>query len=170
MSVNPISVCSRAVLAAMMLLVAIVGSALPALPQASPFGLLAGSWRGSGTFSPLNEARERVVCRVTYTLSGGRLEQVLDCAGADYRIAATGNFTISGADLSGNWKETNFNLSGRAFGSTSADRIYVRIDSSEFQARMTIVVSNASTHTVDIQQFDPGTGRYSHMASITFRR
>lgn len=147
-------------------------AALPSLSvaQARPFSMLEGDWRGSGVVSPRGQSRERVVCRLSYNLSGDSLNQTLDCAGADYRITATGKFTINGDRVSGTWRETQFGFGGGAVGSIRGDRIFVRISGDRFQGRMSIQVPNRSRHTVDITHFDPGSGQYTEMASINFRR
>lgn len=135
----------------------------------NPFSQLAGAWRGSGTVSPLGSHAERVLCRVSYDVSGNDTHQTMDCAGTDYRIIVSADLTVSGGKLSGRWSESNFGVSGRVGGIAKGNTIYVRISSEQFSGRMTIK-AQGNRHTVHISQFDAGSGRYSHMASITLRR
>jgi len=144
------------------------------LPSAShaepnPFAQLAGAWRGSGTLSPLGAQSERMLCRVNYKVSGNTAHQTLDCAGTDYRILVNSDLKFDGETLSGNWTEQSFGVSGVVGGIAKGDTIYVRITSESFNGRMTIKTA-AGSQSVDITQFDAGSGRYSQLASVTLRR
>ncbi len=154
-----------------LVLAGFMASALPAPAKADPnaFAALAGSWRGSGVVSPPGTQKERVLCRVTYTLSGSDVRQSMDCAGADYKISVTSDLKISQDSISGKWQETTYGIGGGVSGLARGNQIFVRISSQSFQGRMSIKVGG-DTHTVDITQFDPGSGQYTHMASITLRR
>lgn len=144
---------------------------LPAPVHADPnaFAALAGSWRGSGVVSPTGTQKERVLCRVTYTLSGSDMRQTMDCAGTDYKISVTSDLKIKQDAISGKWQETTYGIGGGVSGLARGNQIFIRISSQNFQGRMSIKVGGDS-HTVDITQFDPGSGQYTHMASITLRR
>lgn len=157
--------------ALIILATALTALSVPAASQAdsNPFVQLAGSWRGSGTVSPLGAEKERVLCRVSYKVAASEVHQVLECASSDYRITVNSDINVDGEQLSGKWSESNFGLGGGISGLAKGDTIFVRINGEKFQGRMTIKVESEA-HTVDISQFDSGNGRYSHMASMTLRR
>lgn len=140
-----------------------------AVADPNPFSRLNGSWRGSGQVSPLGGASERVLCRVSYRVSGSKVSQSINCAGADYRINASGDITVSGGKLSGSWREQVYGVGGGVSGTAKGNSIFARISSDKFNGRMSIKAAG-SRHTVSITQFDPGSGKYTPMASITLRR
>jgi hypothetical protein len=137
---------------------------------ANPFVTLAGSWRGSGKVSPVGGVMERVNCRVGYQVSGSSVTQTINCAGTDYRISAVGNMTYSGGRITGFWRESNYGVGGSIRGTAKGGGAYIRISSDAFNGRMVIKVGGRSSHSVTITQFDPGSGRYIPLASMTLRR
>lgn len=137
--------------------------------QANPFAVMAGNWQGSGTLEPIEGSKERVICRVSYVVSGTSISQTINCAGTDYRIAATGNYSYSDGKLSGNWSEATYGASGSASGTISGNTVFVRINGEKFTGRMKFNLSG-SAHSVEIVQFNPGNGKYSTVADVSLRR
>ena len=70
---------------------------------------LNGAWRGKGAVSPIGGSPEFVSCRIAYSIAAaGVINQVIACAGTDYKIEAMSQVTCEGNRLRGGWK------SGRA--------------------------------------------------------
>ncbi|MGD9867621.1 MAG: hypothetical protein AB7U38_06450 [Hyphomicrobiales bacterium] len=137
--------------------------------QANPFSVLAGNWQGSGTLEPMEGSKERVICRVNYSVSDSSINQSINCAGTDYRIDATGNFSYAEGKLSGHWSEANYGASGSATGTVTGSTVFVRINGDKFTGRMKFNLSGSS-HSVAIEQFNAGNGRYSTVADVSLRR
>lgn len=141
----------------------------PSLAAANAFEDLDGAWKGSGTFSPLGGAPERVSCRVTYNVKGSSTKQSITCAGADYKVTINATINISGEKLSGNWSEATLGASGGVSGLAKGNTIMARIDGEKFTGRMNIKVAGAS-HTISITQFDAGSGKYRQVANLAMSR
>lgn len=136
----------------------------------NPFEDLKGSWRGGGTLSPLGGDQERVSCRATYNVSGSSTAQVLTCAGTDYKVTTSANLNVSGGgNISGSWSESLTGASGSVSGIAKSGSIHARLNGDKFSGRMSISVSGNS-HSINISQFDAGSGRYRPVANVSFRR
>jgi hypothetical protein len=120
-----------AVLAVSMMLLAAPGQA-----QTGPFANLAGAWSGSGRILIKDGGSESIRCRVTYTVAGAGLNQVLRCASDSYRFDLTTNVTASGSTLSGNWSETSRNVNGTLGGKINGGEIDALIEANGFSATL----------------------------------
>lgn len=92
------------------------------------FKKLNGSWSGGGSASFVSGERERLRCRARYTGSGARLGISLRCASASSSINLRGSLEGTGSRVGGSWSESQFGLSGSAFGSARGNRVRLRIN------------------------------------------
>ena len=101
----------------------------PALQAAevNPFKTLLGSWKGSGTFSLQDGARERISCNAYYTGGGSQLRLAILCQSSNNKIHMRGKLSYSGGQLSGSWEERTFHADGILKGKTSKNRLKMKI-------------------------------------------
>jgi hypothetical protein len=135
----------------------------------NPFDQLEGYWRGGGTMTPMNGKPEKVSCRVTYNVAGNAVTQTMNCAGTDYKVNTTSKFTYSGGKISGSWSESTYSASGGVSGTAKGNKVHARIAGDKFSGRMSISVSGKG-HTINIVQFDQGSGAYRPVANVSLRR
>jgi hypothetical protein len=158
----------KALPAATLMLVAFV--AAPAQSAAgNPFNQLNGYWSGGGTVNPLKGNAEKVSCRVTYRVEGSAVAQNMRCAGTDYKFDTSSNLTYQGGRISGSWNENTYSASGGVSGTASGNSVHARISGDKFSGRMSINVSG-KRHTINIVQFDKGSGAYRPVASVSLHR
>ena len=133
---------------------------------------LKGSWRGSGTVTPIGGQSERILCRVSYakTRGGHGLRQNINCAGTDYRIKASANVRCNGNSISGVWSENIANNTGRINGRLEGQRLRATFKGPNFEGRLSVNFSNRGRHGVTISQFAPAKGRYVPVAEISLRK
>jgi hypothetical protein len=162
------SLAAKALPTATLLLVALAASAADSA-SANPFEKLDGSWSGGGTVNPLKGKPERVSCRATYKVEGAAVAQTLRCAGADYKFDATSNLTYQAGTISGSWNEDNHAAAGDLSGTASGNSVRARISGDKFSGRLSINMSG-SRHTINIVQYDMGSGAYRPVASVSLHR
>ena len=145
-------------------------AALPAQSaSANPYGKLSGYWSGGGTVTPLKGNAEKVSCRATYKTEGASVTQNIRCTGVDHKFAASFNLTYKSGRISGSWSEALYAASGGVTGTASGSSIRARLSGNKFSGRMSINLSG-SRHTIDIVQFDKGSGAYRPVASLSLHR
>lgn len=112
---------------------AVVGAAVllaspPAL-AASPFGMLDGSWSGSGRAQFEGGQSESLRCNAYYTSSdsGRTLGLAIRCASASNKIEIRGRLFYRGGRVSGTWEERTFNASGTAAGRANDNQIVLSL-------------------------------------------
>lgn len=137
--------------------------------SANPFEKLNGYWSGGGTVNPIKGNAEKVSCRVTYKVSGSSVSQNMRCAGTDYKFSTSSNLTYSGGKISGSWSESTYAAAGGVSGTASGSAIRARITGDKFSGRMSINVSG-SRHTINIVQYDKGSGAYKPVATVSLHR
>jgi hypothetical protein len=150
-------------------LVADPASAASKSASGNPFDQLKGYWRGGGTMTPKNGKPEKVSCRVTYNVDGSAVTQTMNCAGTDYKVNTTSKFTYSGGKISGSWNESTYSATGGVSGTAKGNKVHARISGDKFSGRMSISVSGKG-HTINIVQFDQGSGAYKPVANVSLRR
>ncbi len=132
---------------------------------------LNGNWRGAGTVTPIGGQPERILCRISYTRTGGNgVRQTIRCAGTDYRIEASANVTCNGNRISGVWNENIASNTGRINGQLSGQRLRASFQGPNFKGRLSVSFANRGRHTVTISQFDPAKGRHVPVAEISLRK
>ncbi|VIO70778.1 hypothetical protein CI1B_33980 [Bradyrhizobium ivorense] len=102
---------------------------------------LAGAWSGAGSMKPKDGAWEKVRCKVAYgvTKPGRAFSLDLRCASDAYKMALSANIEQNGAQLSGNWFESEYRQGGKISGTATDDGlIEARIEGQTVAALVTI--------------------------------
>ncbi|KRP92137.1 hypothetical protein AOQ72_28435 [Bradyrhizobium yuanmingense] len=123
-----------------------IGAVCLALVGISPlcaepvFDSLAGAWSGIGTMKPSDGPREKVRCKVSYNVTrpGRSLTLDLRCASDAYKMVLSANIEQSGAELSGNWFESEYRQGGKVSGTNKDGLIEARIEGNTVAALVTI--------------------------------
>jgi len=115
-------------------------SAVPALAQTGPFGVLAGTWSGEGTITTSNGGSERIRCRAKYTVGeGGRaFQQALTCASDSYKFEISSNVETDGTRVTGTWSEATRGVSGNLSGRISGPNISATVEGAGFAAGVAV--------------------------------
>ncbi len=134
--------------------------------EATPFGQLAGSWRGSGQVRLEDGSSERLSCRGYYTQKATRSELSLSirCQSENNKIEMRSGLTYENGRVTGHWEERNFSVEGEVSGSASTNKLSLRFNG-QLTGSMSLSVSG-STHQVNITTGGPG----FRGVSITFSR
>jgi hypothetical protein len=139
-----------------MVMAAFVGTALmlsasAGYAQSRPFAGFDGAWSGNGTVSLSDGSSERIRCRANYKVDGSGLglKQNLRCASDSYKFDLSSDVTSQGDRISGNWSETNRNVSGSLQGTAGGGRIDVFVEAVGFSANLTLRTSG-NKQTVQI--------------------
>jgi hypothetical protein len=122
--------------------------------QSSPFAGFDGAWSGSGTVSLSDGSNEKLHCRAVYQLDGGGLvlKQTLRCASDSYKFDLTSDVTSHGDHITGNWMETNRNISGSLLGTAGNGKIDVKVESAAFTATLALrTTGNKQTVQINSQ-------------------
>jgi hypothetical protein len=151
-------------------------AASPAFAICSAQGLelmrnLAGSWRGKGAVTPIGGAPEFITCRISYSMGGADIiQQVIACAGSDYKIEASSRVTCEGNRLEGLFEENIAHSTGLVQGSIGGGHLTIEAESAIFKGIFNVTFQSASSHLVAITQFDSAKGRQVPIASIQLKR
>jgi len=138
-------------------------------PTGNPFDQLKGYWRGGGTVTPNDGKAEKVSCRVTYNVAGSNVSQTMRCAGTDYKINTSTKLTYKGGKISGSWNESTYDANGGVTGTAKGNTVHARISGDKFSGRMSINISGKG-HSINIAQFNEGSGTYRPVASVSLSR
>jgi hypothetical protein len=108
--------------------------------QSRPFAGFDGAWSGNGTVSLSDGSSERLRCRAVYQVdeTGLVLKQTLRCASDSYKFDLSSDVTSHGDHITGNWSETNRNISGSLLGTAGSGKIDVKVESAGFTATLTL--------------------------------
>jgi hypothetical protein len=119
--------------------------------QMRPFAGLDGAWSGSGTVSMSDGTSERLRCKANYKVdnTGLALKQILRCASDSYKFDLSSDVTSQGDRVSGQWSETNRNISGSLQGTAGSGKIDVMVEAPGFTASLTLRTSG-NKQTVQI--------------------
>jgi hypothetical protein len=138
-----------------------------AQPVAKPFEGMEGSWSGAGTVTLGSGDKERIRCRVNYTVNdaGNRVAQDLKCASDSYKFELEAEIIYSNGAVSGNWSERNMGTNGRISGTASPGQINALAESNTFAATFSMT-TRGDRHSVRI---DSKSKEISNV-TITLRR
>ena len=108
-----------------------------------PFAAMAGSWAGGGTISLTNDINEKLRCRAnhSYGQSNNSLALNIRCASDNYKIELTGNVVERRGQVSGQWKEVNYNAVGTIAGRVSGGRVTAVATSDKLTADLTVTTT-----------------------------
>jgi hypothetical protein len=130
-----------------------------------PIGKLAGRWAGGGTMVPTYGRNERFRCIITYAVGedASRVRQHLRCQSDETRFDAVTRLDIEDDQVTGVWADNVYSLTGTVRGRVTAKGFDIRLLSSFFQARMT-VVTTACEQSVKV--VPEGAGNMKEMAAV----
>jgi hypothetical protein len=108
-----------------------------------PFAAVAGTWSGGGTIDLTNDIHEKLRCRANYThgQSNNSLVLAIRCASDNYKFELTSNVVERGGQISGQWKETAYAVSGSISGRVNGGRITAAAKGDSFNAAITVNTS-----------------------------
>ena len=162
-----------------LILAAAAFAALPALPAAAictAQGLelmrnLNGAWRGKGAVTPIGGSPEFVSCRISYAMAAADvINQVIACAGTDYKLEASSQVTCNGNLLEGWFEERSGHSTGKVSGNISGNHLFIEADSPSFTGNFKVTFRGENDHLVAITQADHASGRQIPVASIKLTR
>jgi hypothetical protein len=104
------------------------------------FDNVAGSWSGSGWMKPSDGPRERVRCKVDYSVksAGQSVKLNLRCASDAYKMELSANIEQTGTTLSGNWFESQYRQGGKISGQNDNGLIEARVEGNTITALLTV--------------------------------
>jgi hypothetical protein len=128
-----------------------VALATPALPAGGMFLGLEGVWGGSGTVTYSSGTKERLRCRVQYTMAGSAdsVSQALRCASDSYNFQINAIYIHSNGTITGRWDEKYLEISGTITGHASEGLISGNLHGPGFLAAVE-VNTNGNSQTVTI--------------------
>ena len=108
--------------------------------QSLPFAGFDGNWSGNGTVSLSDGSSERIRCRAEYRVDGTgmALKQTLRCASDSYKFDLSSDVKSEGDHVTGNWTETNRNISGSVLGTAGGGKIDVAVEAVGFSASLSL--------------------------------
>jgi hypothetical protein len=120
--------------------------------KSHPFAALAGTWTGGGTIDLTNDIHERLRCRATYThgQSNNSLALAIRCASDNYKFERTSNVVEHNGQISGQWKETAYDVSGSISGRVNGGNISAMARGDSFTAALA-VNTNGNRQSVSIK-------------------
>jgi hypothetical protein len=127
-----------------------------------PFAALAGTWTGGGTIDLTNDIHEKLRCRANYTHGQGNNSLALSirCASDNYKFELTSNVVERGGQISGQWSETGYGVSGSITGRVSGGRISAVAKGDSFTAalsvntsgnRQSVTITPQATYIINVQ-------------------
>jgi hypothetical protein len=127
-----------------------------------PFAAVAGSWTGGGTIDLTNDIHEKLRCRASYTYgqSNNSLVMAIRCASDNYKFELTSNVVERGGQISGQWNETAYKVSGSISGRVSGGRITAMAKGDSFNAaiavnttgnRQSVTITPQATYITNVQ-------------------
>lgn len=132
---------------------------------------LNGPWRGKGAVTPIGGSPEFVTCRISYSMAAADvINQVIACAGTDYKIEASSQVTCEGNRLEGWFEEKIGHSTGKVSGTISGNYLFIEADGTNFKGNFKVLFKSETDHLVAITQADYATGRQVPVASIKLTR
>jgi hypothetical protein len=128
---------------------------------------LSGSWRGTGTVTPIRGRKGRISCRIRYGGSGDNLRQRISCSGSNFRFEASARVRCDDNRLSGSWTENIAHNTGSVSGRVTGRRLNFAIRGPNFEGHVDVRIASAARHSLAITQFDTAAGRQVPIARVT---
>ena len=151
----------------------------PASPGPTPIrSPMAGTWTGGGTIELTNEIHEKLRCRANYNYgqSNNSLALAIRCASDNYKFELTSNVVERGGQISGQWNETAYGVSGSISGRVNGGRIQAVAKGDSFTAalsvntngnRQSVTITPQATYITNVQI---AMGRAAAPATATAKR
>ena len=107
----------------------------------SPILALAGRWAGTGTLVSISGLNENFKCVVTYFPSkdGSQIRQNLRCQSQNLNIDAATELRIGAGQITGQWTEKIYSLTGSVAGKVTSDGFDVLLHGEFLDANMTVI-------------------------------
>ncbi len=129
---------------------------------AHPFAAMAGSWVGGGTIELTNDIKERLHCRAGYNYgqANSSLGLSIRCASDNYKFELNSNVVERNGVLSGQWKESTYDVSGSITGRVNGGRVSATARGDSFTAalavntngtRQSVTITPERTYIVSVQ-------------------
>jgi hypothetical protein len=120
-----------------------VGTFGASADSATTIGKLVGRWAGDGTMVPAQGRSEAFRCIIVYAAGeeASRIRQHLRCQGGETRLDAVTRLDIHNNRITGVWSESTYSLNGTVRGMATRDGFDIRLQSSFFNARMTVTAT-----------------------------
>ena len=133
-----------------------------AKPNVHPFAAMAGAWTGGGTIDLTNDIHEKLRCRATYNYgqANNSLALAIRCASDNYKFELTSNVVERGGQISGQWNETAYGVSGSISGRVTGGRISAVARGDSFTAalsvntsgnRQSVTITPQATYIINVQ-------------------
>jgi hypothetical protein len=129
----------------------------PPPAEVDPIENLAGKWSGEGTMVPSSGRNERFRCIIVYQVGNeaSRVHQHLRCQGENRDFDAVTRMNIAEDKVTGVWADNVYSISGTLHGKVTDKGFIVQLNSTFFDARMSVVSSDCQ-QTVRLVPDDPG--------------
>ena len=123
---------------------------------------MAGTWTGGGTIDLTNDIQEKLRCRATYTYNqaSNGLALAIRCASDNYKFELTSNVVERNGQISGQWSETAYGVSGSISGRVNGGRISAVAKGDSFTAalsvntngnRQSVTITPQATYIINVQ-------------------
>ena len=127
-----------------------------------PFAAMAGNWTGGGTIDLTNDIHEKLRCRASYTHGQGSnsLALVIRCASDNYKFELASNVVERNGQISGQWSEAGYGVSGSISGRVNGGRIAAVAKGESFNAalsvntngnRQSVTITPQATYIIGVQ-------------------
>jgi len=138
-------------------------AALPAKPGSEhPFAAMAGGWTGGGIIQLTNDITERLRCRADHKYNQGASSLSLNirCASDNYKFELSSDVVERRGQISGQWKETGYGVSGSISGRVAGNRITATATGDKFTSaisvattgnRQTVSLTPERTYVISVQ-------------------
>jgi hypothetical protein len=124
--------------------------------------MLAGTWSGGGMIELTNDIKEKLRCRATYTYNqaSSGLALAIRCASDNYKFELTSNVVERNGQISGQWSETAYGVSGSISGRVNGGRISAVARGDRFTAslsvntngnKQSVTITPQATYIVNVQ-------------------
>ncbi len=124
-------------------LATIAGAPAASAEEGGPFGVFAGSYRGSGAVVGTDGHKERISCRAGGSVTGGgrSLSENMVCASDSYRFDIRTRAVAEGSAVRGDWQETTRGVTGEFTGRVSGGQFSGSVAGGGFSAAFSLHAS-----------------------------
>ena len=130
--------------------------------QAHPFAAMAGTWQGGGRIALTGDITEALRCRATYVhgAAARSLSLAIRCASDNYKFELTSNVVERRGQLSGQWSEAAYKVSGNITGRLQGNNISAVAKGDSFNAdlsvtttanRQLVTITPKATYVISVQ-------------------
>ena len=128
----------------------------------NPFDNMRGNWTGGGTIDLTGDIHEKLRCRASYShgKSNNSLVLAIRCASDNYKFELTSNVVERNGQISGQWSESAYGVSGSISGRVNGGRISAVAKGDSFTAalsvstngnRQSVTITPQATYIINVQ-------------------